>query len=111
MNFLALVNHGFAGVSVLMNRVFVRLTIVAATLGAVLILLIGAGIVVRLVTQVPFPGWFALAITAASIVLIQLLTTLAIVGFISVSRRSSYQEPPVFFAGEYVDSITQRDQT
>lgn len=108
MNFLALVNHGFAGVSVLMNRVFVRLTIVAATLGGALVLLIGVGIVVRLVTQVPFPGWFALAITAAAIVLIQLLTTLAIVGFISVSRRSSYQEPPIFFASEYVESVSHK---
>lgn len=111
MNFLALVNHGFSGVSVLMSRAFVRLTVAVATLGGVLIVLIGVGIVIRIVTQVPFPGWFALAITAAAIILMQLLTTLAIVGFINVSRRSTYQEPPVFFAREYVDSITLCDQT
>jgi hypothetical protein len=109
MNFLALVNHGFAGVSVLMSRVFVRLSVAAVTFGGALVVLIGAGIVVRFTTQVPIPGWLALGTTAAVIILFQLLSTLAVVGFISVSRRSTYQEPPVFFASDYVESITLKE--
>ena len=98
MNLVSLINHGLSGLSVFMDVVFTRMLILFSVLTAILGTVIVAGIVLRLSTDVPIPGWAALAITAAAIGLVQVLTALLVVGFLSLSSRAIYAPAPREFA-------------
>ena len=113
MDLASLTTHGLSGLSVFVDRIFARLLILVGIAGLVLLAALGAGLVARLALQVPIAGWLALLTTAAFIGLIQLLGTLAVLAFVSLSMRSRVSPPPSEFAANFVrhDSLVFRMDT
>ena len=113
MDLTALTTHGLSGLSVFVDRIFVRLLMLTGLVGFVLLTAVALGIAARLVLQVPIAGWLALGTTAAFIALIQVLSTLAVLAFVSLSMRSRFSPPPNEFAQTYARTIANlpnRDQ-
>lgn len=102
MNLVSLINHGLSGLAVFTDVVFTRLLILASILSVCLGAVIAAGIVLRLNTDVPIPGWAALSVLAAAIGLVQLFCALLILGFLSLSSRASYSPAPREFASDLI---------
>jgi glycosyltransferase involved in cell wall biosynthesis len=102
MNLVSLINHGLSGLAVFTDVVFTRLLILASVLTACLGAVIAAGIVLRLNTDVPIPGWAALSVLASAIGLVQLFCALLILGFLSLSSRASYSPAPREFAASLI---------
>ena len=107
MNLVSLINHGLSGLSVFTDAVFTRLLILAAFLAVALGAVIAGGILLRLTTDVPIPGWAALSVLAASIGLVQLITALLVVGFLYLSARASYSPAPREFAERLIATRVQ----
>ena len=105
MTTAALVNHGLSAMSIFLDRVFARLLILFAGLGIGLGSLVVLGIILRLVTQVPIPGWAALTSSAAAIGLLQVSLAVLLLGFLNLSTRSRFSPAPVNFA---MDCVYQR---
>jgi len=106
MNFISLVNHGLAGVAAFADTVYARLlafsVFVAAVLGAGVI----TGVIFRLQSESPLPGWLALGATAAILLLFQIIGALVMVSFLTLSMRAQPVLPPLYVAPRYVQSIT-----
>ncbi|MDC3376946.1 glycosyltransferase [Candidatus Nanopelagicales bacterium] len=107
MDLASLTTHGLSGLSVFVDRIFARLLILVGIAGLMLLAVVGAGLVARLALQVPIAGWLALLTTAAFIGLIQLLGTLAVLAFVSLSMRSLFSPPPSEFAANFVRDVSQ----
>lgn len=107
MDLASLTTHGLSGLSVFVDRIFARLLILVGIAGLILLAAVGAGLVARLALQVPIAGWLALLTTAAFIGLIQLLGTLAVLAFVSLSMRSRFSPHPSEFATGFVRDVTQ----
>lgn len=103
MNFVALVAHGLAAMSVHSERLAVRA--LAATLGAVA--LTGATLTVvlliRLTTDLAIPGWASSVGLALLVLIAQLLTLSVVFVFTILHRRSSAEFLPVRDYGHYID--------
>ena len=106
MNFISLVNHGLAGVAAFADTVYARLlafsVFVTAVLGAGVI----AGVVFRLQSESPLPGWLALGATAAILLLFQIIGALVMVSLLTLSMRAQPVLPPLYVAPRYIQSIT-----
>jgi glycosyltransferase involved in cell wall biosynthesis len=105
MNFTSLVNHGLAGIAAFVDTAFARLLVFAVALTGVFGLLAVAGIVLRLVSSVPIPGWAALGASVAMIGFIQIIAALVVLSFLTLSARSVASPPPAKFAEDYVARI------
>lgn len=101
MNFVGLLNHGVAGISVFIDQVLARLLLWAGAASLLLVGVVSAGVAIRLSAGVPMPGWFALVSAAAAIALVQIMATLLTIGFFSLSTRSRYAPPPAVFANDF----------
>lgn len=106
MDLAALTTHGLSGLSVFVDRIFARLLIFIGIAGLVLIVAVGVGIAARLVLQVPVAGWLALLTTAAFIGLIQVLGTMTVLAFVSLSMRSRFSPRPAEFAASFIRDVT-----
>ncbi|MEI8241202.1 MAG: glycosyltransferase [Actinomycetota bacterium] len=95
MNFTSLVNHGLAGISAYIDTAFARLLATSVAIMVVLGLVTLGGVVLRLSTSVPIPGWLALGATAALIGVIQLIALLVVLSFVTLSSRSVSSPPPL----------------
>lgn len=105
MNVTSLVTHGLAGLSVFLDRVMTRLTLMFTFLLIVLTATIGLGVFVRLSSQVPIPGWLALGTTAAFIGIVQIVATLLILTFVSLSARARPTKPPFDFSRDFIADV------
>ena len=106
MDLASLTTHGLSGLSVFVDRIFARLLILVGIAGLMLLAAVGAGLIARLALQVPIAGWLALLTTAAFIGLIQLLGTLAVLAFVSLSMRARFSPHPSEFAASFVRDVT-----
>ena len=105
MNFTALVNHGLAAIAAFIDTAFARLLVFAAAVTLVLAGLALGGVVLRLTTDVPIPGWAALGASVAMIGVIQVVAALVVLSFLTLSARSTSSPPPARFALQYVERV------
>ncbi len=102
MTTASLINHGLSALSIFLDRVFARLLIFFSILVLGLGSLVVLGIVLRLITQVPIPGWAALTSSAAAIGLLQVTLAVLLLGFLNLSTRSRFSPTPRSFAMDCV---------
>ena len=102
MNFIALINHGMAGIAAFADAVFARLLTWSFAALGLLGLTVAGGVLYRLIVGVPLPGWFALGATAALIAVFQLIAALIVVSFLSLSLRAHPLPPPTQVAPMYL---------
>jgi len=102
MNFIDLVNHGLAGVTVFADIVYTRLLIWSIAASGFLGTLLVSAIVFRLITEKSLPGWLALAGVAIVIALFQIVAALVVVSFLTLSLRAQLAAPPSQLALAYI---------
>jgi hypothetical protein len=102
MTTASLISHGLSAMSIFLDRVFARLLIFFSVLGLGMGSLVVLGIILRLVTQVPIPGWAALTSSAAAIGLLQVTLAVLLLGFLNLSTRSRFSPAPMTFAMDCV---------
>jgi hypothetical protein len=102
MNFISLVNHGLAGIAAFADTAYARLLAWSVAAAGILVSMILAGVVYRLTSDNPLPGWLALGATAAVIALFQIIAALIVVSFLTLSLRAQPNLPPVAVASAFI---------
>ncbi|MBU6147167.1 MAG: glycosyltransferase [Actinomycetales bacterium] len=102
MSLLPLVMHGVAGMAAFADTAFARLLALSLAAMGTLSAAIVAGLVYRLWSQTPLPGWLALAATALLVSLFQMAAVLVVVLFLNVSLRSQPSPPPTVTAARFI---------
>jgi glycosyltransferase involved in cell wall biosynthesis len=103
MNFVSLVAHGLAAISVHSERLAVRA--LASVLGAVVIVcgVLVSVLVIRLTTDLAIPGWASSVGLALLVLIAQLLTLCVVFVFTILHRRSVAEFLPVRDYVHYID--------
>jgi hypothetical protein len=102
MNFISLVNHGLAAIAAFADTAYARLLAWSVICMGVLSITIAAGVIYRLVSGNPLPGWLALGGVAAFVAVFQVIAALVVVSFFSLSQRAQPALPPTQVAGSYI---------
>jgi uncharacterized membrane-anchored protein len=102
MNFISLVNHGLAGIAAFADTAYARLLAWSVAAAGILVSTILTGVVYRLTSDNPLPGWLALGATAAVIALFQIIAALIVVSFLTLSLRAQPTLPPVAVASAFI---------
>jgi hypothetical protein len=89
MDFAALVMHGLSAISVFGDRVGVRMLIVCAILGAIILSSLAGIVVVQLATALTIPGWVIYASGLLLVILIQLFSLLLFFTLVILAGRES----------------------
>lgn len=105
MNFISLVNHGLAGIAAFADTVYARLLAWSVSAMILLGVTVLGGVIFRLSTENPLPGWLALSAVAAFVALFQITAALVVVSFLTLSQRAQPTMPPTKFALSYVADI------
>ena len=87
MDFAALVMHGLSAISVFGDRVGVRMLIVCAILGVIILLILTGIVVIQLATALPIPGWVTYASGLLLVILIQLFSLLLFFTLVILAGR------------------------
>lgn len=88
MNFVALVSHGLSALSVHAELIGVRLLVLSAISVAVVSILIGVVVVLRLSTSLAIPGWATNAFGLLVLLLLQLIAAAVFFIFLVLNGRS-----------------------
>ena len=107
MNFVSLINHGLASISVLIDVAFARLLLLSTLLTA---MLLGLGLmilVIRSFTLYAIPGWATTGIGLVSLGLLQILVLVSLISFLALSARSNFNRPTIHTALEYIHCIEE----
>ncbi len=102
MNFISLVNHGLAGIAAFADTAYARLLAWSVLAMGFFGIAIVGGIVYRITSENPLPGWLALGAMAAVVALFQIIAALIIVSFLTLSLRAQPNFPPIEVAGAYI---------
>jgi len=102
MNFISLVNHGLAGIAAFADTAYARLLAWSVAAAGILVSTILTGVMYRLTSDNPLPGWLALGATAAVIALFQIIAALIVVSFLTLSLRAQPNLPPVAVASAFI---------
>lgn len=105
MNFVALINHGLAGIATFSDVVFARLLIAVSTLMTAFVAAGVAVLVIRFSSDLAVPGWATAAMGFVLLALFQLLILLAIMTFSQLSARSSIPSTPLQAAPHYIRGL------
>jgi len=105
MNFISLVNHGLAGIAAFADTAYARLLAWSVSAMTILAFTILAGVIFRLSTEDPLPGWLALSAVAAFVALFQIIAALVVVSFLTLSQRAQPTLPPTQVALTYVSEV------
>jgi len=89
MDFAALVMHGLSAISVFGDRVGVRMLIVCAILGVIIVSILAAIVVIQLATALPIPGWVIFASGLLLVILIQLFSSLLFFTLVILAGREN----------------------
>jgi glycosyltransferase involved in cell wall biosynthesis len=89
MDFAALVMHGLSAISVFGDRVGVRMLIVCAILGTLILSSLAAIVVIQLATELAIPGWVIYTSGLMLVILIQLFSLLLFFTLVILSGRES----------------------
>lgn len=105
MNFIALVLHGFGGMSVFIDIFLARLLVILISLGG-LTLLIGLFVILAKVTHPGLvPQWINYALAFGVILLSQIFTFALVTIFMVLAQRGSQKLPPSSFASNYLRQV------
>ncbi len=107
MNFVSLVNHGLAAVSVLIDIAFVRVLLLCTLMAAMLLVLGLVVLLIRSFTLYAIPGWATTGIGLVSLGLLQMLVLVSLISFLALSTRSNINRPTIHTALEYIASIEE----
>ncbi|MFN7740420.1 MAG: glycosyltransferase [Cyanobacteriota bacterium] len=107
MNFVSLVNHGLAAISVLVDIAFARLLLLSTLMAAMLLILGLVILLIRGFTLYAIPGWATIAFGFVSLGLVQILVLVSLVSFLALSTRSNFNRPTIHTALEYISSIEE----
>lgn len=95
MNFVSLVMHGFSAIAVYLDIASIRMMILCL-LGVCLLGLVLAGIVVaRFCTPLAIPNWAGMALAITLLLMGQLVSTTAVLTFLSLANRQSETIVPI----------------
>jgi hypothetical protein len=105
MNFVSLVSHGLAAMSVFGDRIGVRSLLVTVTLMAVLVLATATIVGIRFLTPLAIPDWATMAVGIITVLLLQsLLLSLVFAFLIHLGRAGSGFLPARDYTW-FVDSV------
>jgi hypothetical protein len=107
MQFVSLVNHGLAAISVLIDIAFARLLLLSTLMAAMLLVLGLMILVIRSFTLYAIPGWATTGIGLVSLGLLQILVLVSLISFLALSARSNFNRPTIHTALEYISSIEE----
>ena len=107
MNFVSLINHGLAGISVLIDIAFARVLLLSTLITAMLLFLGLVILLIRSFTLYAIPGWATTGIGLVSLGLLQILVLVSLISFLALSARSNINRPTIHTALEYIASIEE----
>ena len=105
MNFIALVNHGLASISVLIDIAFARMLLFAIVIAFCLLITGVAIVLIKAFTPYAIPGWATMGTGLVSIGLLQILVLVSLVSFLALSARSNFNRPTIRTALDYISSV------
>jgi len=102
MNFIALVLHGFGGMSVFIDVFLARLVLILLGLGGLGVLITIAALLMKLSYPESIPSWFNFVLAFGAILLSQILVFALITIFMVLSQRGTQKLSPSIFATGYL---------
>jgi glycosyltransferase involved in cell wall biosynthesis len=102
MNFIALVLHGFGGMSVFIDVFLVRLVLILLGLGLLGVLIAFAVLLMKLSHPEAIPYWLNFVLAFGAILLSQVLVFALITIFMVLSQRGTQKLSPSIFATGYL---------
>jgi glycosyltransferase involved in cell wall biosynthesis len=110
MNFIALVLHGFGGMSVFIDVFLVRLLMILLGLGALGLITALAILIIKLGNPQWDPSWLNFMLGFGCVLLTQIIAFALVTIFIVLSQRGTQKLPPSIFATSYLkDRIILKD--
>lgn len=105
MNFISLINHGLASISVLIDIAFTRMLLFSLLIAFCLLVTGIAIVLVKSFTPYAIPGWATMGSGLVSIGLLQILVLVSLVSFLALSARSNFNRPTIRVALDYISSV------
>ena len=102
MNFISLVLHGFAGMSVFIDVFLVRLVMILLGLGVLGVLITIVALMINMSHPEEIPSWFNLVLGFGAILLSQIAVFALVTIFMVLSQRGTQKLSPSIFATGYL---------